>query len=499
MKLCSKVIKIFIKDCNSNESQIKQLNNVYLNQKQIILYLDQNQNFKHLNEILLTKNLFGNSVVEKSANSAEKNPKSKEKSNDDGKALNYIKRKMKSLFKKTPKVDKEILEDDLKEVKKDPNNLFQDELNMNSFKVNLMSIYTIRFYILFKGLKLIIDHNWSILDLINKFKENYNQDLLDQNQIVINFEFVFLKEWLVSPKSWDEEEISTAINEFKEDDFNFEEKQFFSYYSKNILANKALYSIKRTSPYLYLISLFQLCCKDFESIFGYESSINEKVLENQKVTSLITKQSKNLHSITSCSFPEWCREYSEHFTFLSSFDSRYLLFKFTSFDMLRSILFFSQLSKVSAKEIQIDLKQIQSKLKRVKIKVDRNRILECAEKISEEFNHFDGFLEYDFLNEVGTGLGPTLEFYSLLSKSVNEIVNLWYPTSDGSLFPLPIHKDSNTTGIKIFTLIGYTIARGLYDDRLLDFNLNSLFWDLVLARVKLINLASLNIKSFQSR
>jgi hypothetical protein len=33
-------------------------------------------------------------------------------------------------------------------------------------------------------------------------------------------------------------------------------------------------------------------------------------------------------------------------------------------------------------------------------------------------------------------------------------------------------------------LLGFLIARALYDDRLIDIPLNSLFWDLVLDRVK---------------
>jgi len=39
---------------------------------------------------------------------------------------------------------------------------------------------------------------------------------------------------------------------------------------------------------------------------------------------------------------------------------------------------------------------------------------------------------------------------------------------------------------KLFNLLGYIIARGLYDDRLLDIQLSSLFWDLVLKRVTTI-------------
>jgi len=36
---------------------------------------------------------------------------------------------------------------------------------------------------------------------------------------------------------------------------------------------------------------------------------------------------------------------------------------------------------------------------------------------------------------------------------------------------------------KSFQLLGYFIARALYDDRLIDIPINSLFWDVLLERV----------------
>jgi hypothetical protein len=44
-------------------------------------------------------------------------------------------------------------------------------------------------------------------------------------------------------------------------------------------------------------------------------------------------------------------------------------------------------------------------------------------------------------------------------------------------------KEENS---KLFLMMGYVIARGIYDDRLIDFPLNPLFWDIVLEKVKKI-------------
>ena len=92
-------------------------------------------------------------------------------------------------------------------------------------------------------------------------------------------------------------------------------------------------------------------------------------------------------------------------------------------------------------------------------------------------------MEIDYYNETGTGNGPTLEFYSLFGKEIREKPDLWYNTTDLSLFPLPVNEKTRLEYCKLFNLIGFMVARGLYDDRLLDIPLNSLFWDIVFDRV----------------
>lgn len=43
-------------------------------------------------------------------------------------------------------------------------------------------------------------------------------------------------------------------------------------------------------------------------------------------------------------------------------------------------------------------------------------MLESAAKVLELYGTSDGVLEVEYFDEIGTGLGPTLEFYSLASK-----------------------------------------------------------------------------------
>jgi E3 ubiquitin-protein ligase TRIP12 len=62
--------------------------------------------------------------------------------------------------------------------------------------------------------------------------------------------------------------------------------------------------------------------------------------------------------------------------------------------------------------------------------------------------------------------------------------SLWYKTTDGSLFPAPIDDEDGKydENKKMFTLLGFLIARALYDDRLIDIPLSTVFLDLILER-----------------
>jgi E3 ubiquitin-protein ligase TRIP12 len=87
------------------------------------------------------------------------------------------------------------------------------------------------------------------------------------------------------------------------------------------------------------------------------------------------------------------------------------------------------------------------------------------------------------LDETGTGIGPTLEFYSLFSKEIASVKSMWFKTKDFSLYPAIFANESEFLSFKqIFSLLGYVVARGLYDDILINIPLNSVFWDIILDR-----------------
>jgi E3 ubiquitin-protein ligase TRIP12 len=60
------------------------------------------------------------------------------------------------------------------------------------------------------------------------------------------------------------------------------------------------------------------------------------------------------------------------------------------------------------------------------VRVSRQRILESAAKVFELYSGHKSVLEVEYFGEVGTGLGPTLEFYTLLSHELQKKhLHLW--------------------------------------------------------------------------
>ena len=67
-----------------------------------------------------------------------------------------------------------------------------------------------------------------------------------------------------------------------------------------------------------------------------------------------------------------------------------------------------------------------SRIQRQKVRINRSRILESAVKVMELYARSKAVLEVEYFNEVGTGLGPTLEFYTLVSQeSQRKNLRLW--------------------------------------------------------------------------
>ncbi|KAI7101140.1 hypothetical protein KC324_g21013, partial [Hortaea werneckii] len=132
------------------------------------------------------------------------------------------------------------------------------------------------------------------------------------------------------------------------------------------------------------------------------------------------------------------------------------------------------------------------RLQRQKVRISRSRILESAVKVMELYGGSQSILEVEYFEEVGTGLGPTLEFYSTVSKEfAKKKTKLWrenessesgdYAFGKHGLFPAPMDEKTskNENGqrvLHLFKMLGKFVARSMIDSRIIDISFNPTFF-----------------------
>ena len=349
--------------------------------------------------------------------------------------------------------------------------------------------------------KIIIDHDWTISDFMKELKSNLTNKEYNNygKEVIIKFEFKAQHNAVVAETKYNNEIKMTEFDNNNKMHVNYQsyiENEFVNNYDKLVVNNESLYLIKRVCPFVYLLSLIDLSLSIFPKLFITSTTepnlFNREVLENTKVTSLILKQSKDPFTISSGQVPKWCFELCSSFNFICGFSSRYLLFKTTSFDQQRSMRnLYIYLRNFMGENIPNDSINLNQTSKN-RVLVKRSEILISLASITNKNNKASnkGYIDFEFEGEVGTGLGPTLEFYSCCFK---EFVNLkfngtsiWMKSHDRSLYPMPLSRnldsESDNEVLNTFKLLGFLIARAIYDDRLIDFPLSSIFWDIILER-----------------
>ena len=100
-------------------------------------------------------------------------------------------------------------------------------------------------------------------------------------------------------------------------------------------------------------------------------------------------------------------------------------------------------------------------------------------------------LEIEYKDEVGHGLGPTLEFYTLIAQALLKEKDgcLWRKdVKDNCLFPAPIDfrklspEEAKRIG-DLFRMAGTFVAKSIVDDRLIELPISPLMWKILLGKV----------------
>ena len=117
----------------------------------------------------------------------------------------------------------------------------------------------------------------------------------------------------------------------------------------------------------------------------------------------------------------------------------------------------SQQGRNSSYNRRDDLNHL-ARLIRQKVRISRSQLLESAAKVLELYGTSDGILEVEYFDEIGTGLGPTLEFYSLASKEfARRSLNMWrdedeskegtYVHHPKGLYPAPVKANEPAAAV----------------------------------------------------
>eukprot|EP00039_Didymoeca_costata_P031574 m.35423 g.35423 ORF g.35423 m.35423 type:complete len:1678 (-) comp8883_c0_seq1:1451-6484(-) len=251
------------------------------------------------------------------------------------------------------------------------------------------------------------------------------------------------------------------------------------------------------------------------AVNSYRSKLKEKsgcvVLSNKhfvnnKLASKIARQVSDFHSICSFTFPPWFHKVIAQTPFIVPVETRRLYFYYTAFGPARALQRYQQLHQDFTTDVGHEQQSNNTRLSRIKVKIGRERILESAYHLLYSFASSKCILELEFRGEVGTGLGPTLEFFALTSRAFQERqLDIWrsdsfvsgldmenneieYVYSESGLFPKPINPAAEASSKEtkkkkiLFETFGRLLARAIMDGRLLDIPLSPLFYTALLNR-----------------
>ena len=142
--------------------------------------------------------------------------------------------------------------------------------------------------------------------------------------------------------------------------------------------------------------------------------------------------------------------------------------------------------------------RVTPRLDRRKRTINRRDILKQAESIMQDMSNSKAMLEIQYDDEVGTGLGPTLEFYAIVSQELQKTtLDLWNRESvlNGALYPMPLGryaKSTNLTKIRAkFRFLGKFMAKAVMDSRLVDIPLSRTFYKWILGQEFTMSLVDL--------
>ncbi|XP_020807328.1 E3 ubiquitin-protein ligase HECTD1 [Drosophila serrata] len=246
--------------------------------------------------------------------------------------------------------------------------------------------------------------------------------------------------------------------------------------------------------------------------------LSEDLFISKKITNKLQQQIQDPLVLSSNALPNWCENLNQSCPFLFPFETRQLYFNCTSFGASRSIVCLQSQRDVTVERQRIPIMSPRrddhefriGRLKHERVKVPRNEdLLKWAMQVMKTHSNRKSVLEVEFLDEEGTGLGPTLEFYALVAAEIqrsdlcmwlcdeelgqdlenapdtieasSKPVGYYVNRREHGLFPAPLPQNTEISEkvLKYFWFFGVFVAKVLQDMRLVDIPLSTSFLQLL--------------------
>lgn len=246
----------------------------------------------------------------------------------------------------------------------------------------------------------------------------------------------------------------------------------------------------------------------------FMSPLDATKFMSSKLTAKLNRQMDEPLVIASGLIPKWTTDATRLYPFLFSFDCRLNFLQLTSFGYSRSMSRWLLTQNNSSDPHSSSNGQESShghserlpmgRLLRQKVRISRQHLLQSTIKVMKMYGGSPNMLEVEFFDEVGTGLGPTLEFYTMASHEfAARKLGMWrYTESEdrseygsgisGLLFPAPMSarqrlESKGRKVLHLFNTLGTFIARALLDSRTIDVNINPVFFKLARSQSEHVN------------
>ncbi|KAH7656854.1 E3 ubiquitin-protein ligase TRIP12 protein [Dioscorea alata] len=242
---------------------------------------------------------------------------------------------------------------------------------------------------------------------------------------------------------------------------------------------------------------------------------------SSKLTDKLEQQMRDPLMLGIGSMPSWCGHLMAACPFLFTFEARRKYFRLTVFGSLRNQQNQIHHPHDGGIDSSNNRRSHPAMANRKKFKADRKNVLESAAKMMALHCRSKAVLEVEFNDEVGTGLGPSMEFYTLVSHEFQKIgLGMWRedPSSFSGqlhcdttvanngfvfapfgLFPRPWTADASSSSkiqfsdvLKKFMLLGQIVAKSIRDGRILDLPFSRAFYKIMLEK----ELSMYDIQSF---